>query len=74
MDILAIIGAVTFSIGWAWLAITAFQKGNYFWGILIILFHSVAGLIFAIVKKTGWSEYSVLLIGMILLFVGFYFK
>ena len=33
MDILAIIGAVTFSIGWAWLAITAFQKGNYFWGV-----------------------------------------
>lgn len=74
MDLLAIIGAVTFSIGWAWLAITAFQKGDYFWGILIILAQSVAGLIYCIVKKTGWLQYSVLFIGMILLFVGFYFK
>ncbi|MEO6587838.1 MAG: hypothetical protein ABIP06_00805 [Pyrinomonadaceae bacterium] len=74
MDILAIIGAVTFSIGWAWLAITAFQKSNYIWGILIILFHSVAGLFYCIVQKTGWLQYAVLLIGMILLFIGFYYK
>jgi hypothetical protein len=74
MDILAIIGAVVFSIGWVWLAITAFQKGGIIWGILIILFHTVAGLIFCLVKKTGFVQYGVLLVGIILLFIGFYFK
>ncbi len=74
MEILAIIGAVAFSIGVVWLAMTAFQQKFYIWGILIILFHSVAGLVFCIVKKTGWLQYGVLLLGMILLFIGFYFK
>ena len=74
MDILAIIGAVTFSIGWVWLAITAFQKGGVVWGILIILFHSLAGLVFCIVKKTGWLPYAVLLVGMILTVIGFSYK
>lgn len=74
MDILAIIGSVTFSIGVIWLAITAFQKGNIFWSISILLFHTIAGLIFCIVKKTGWLQYGVLLLGILLLFVGMYFK
>lgn len=71
MDVLAIIGAVTFSIGWAWLAITAFQKGSVFWSILIILFHTIAGLVFCIVKKTGWLQYGLMLLGMIILTIGF---
>jgi hypothetical protein len=74
MDYLAIIGAVAFSIGWVWLTITGFQKGNIIWGILILLFHSAAGLIFCIVKKTGFLQYGVMLAGMILLVIGLNFK
>lgn len=74
MEILAIIGAVTFSIGWVWLAITAFQKGGWIWGILVILFHTAAGLVFCVVKKTGWLQYGVLLLGIVLLFLGVYIK
>lgn len=65
MDILAIIGAVAFSIGWVWLIITGFQKGGIVWGIAIILFGWLGGLVFCIVKKTGWIAFAVMFVGMI---------
>lgn len=70
MDILAIIGAVTFSIGWAWLAVTAFQKGGWIWGIVVILFNWIGGLIFCIVHKTGWLQYLIFVIGALLFTMG----
>lgn len=70
MDILAIIGAVIFSIGWVWLAITAFQKGGWIWGIVVILFNWLGGLIFCIVHKTGWLQYLIFIIGSLLFVAG----
>lgn len=70
MDILAIIGAVTFSIGWAWLAFTAYQKGGWIWGIVVIFFNWIGGLIFCIVHKTGWLQYLIFIIGSLLFMVG----
>ena len=70
MEILAIIGVVAFAIGWAWLAITAFQKGNYIWGISVILFGPIAGLAFCIVKKTGWIPLALYVVGMIISSIG----
>lgn len=69
-NILAIIGAVTFSIGWVWLTITAFQKGGWMWGIAIILVNWLGGLIFCIVYKTGWLQYIIFIIGSILFVAG----
>lgn len=70
MDILAIIGAVAFSIGWVWLIVTGFQKGGVIWGIVIILFGWLGGLVFCIVKKTGWIPFALLFVGMIVAAVG----
>lgn len=70
MDILAIIGAVAFSIGWVWLIVTAFQKGGWVWGIAVILFGWLGGLVFCIVKKTGWVQLALLIVGMIVATVG----
>ena len=70
MDILAIIGVVAFAIGWAWLAITAFQKGNYFWGILIILFRTDCRTGFLYCQKNRVDAMALYVIGMIFLSVG----
>lgn len=70
MEILAIIGAVTFSIGWAWLAFTAFQKGGWIWAIVVIFFNWIGGLVFCIVYKTGWLQYLIFIIGALLFTAG----
>lgn len=70
MEILAIIGAVVFSIGWVWLIITGYQKGGIIWGIVIFLFGWLGGLIFCIVHKTGWLQYIIFIIGSLLFIAG----
>jgi len=70
-DILTIIGVVAFSIGWVWLIVTGFQKGGIVWAILILLFGWLSGLVFCIMKKTGWIPLATLIAGMILIGIGF---
>jgi hypothetical protein len=68
MGILAMLGWLVMVVGWIWLVVTAFKAGGALWGILNILFNPLAGLIFCIVKKTGWQPFIVMVIGCIIAF------
>ena len=70
MEILGSLGAILFVIGWIWLIIIGFKKGSALWGILIILFSWMAGLVFCILKKEGWMQLAMMIIGAILAGVG----
>lgn len=66
MEILGSLGGILFLVGWIWLIIIGFKKGGILWGILIILFSWIAGLVFCIMKKEGWLQLVMLLIGALL--------
>lgn len=70
MGILAIIGVIVFLIGWIWMIVVAFKQGGVLWGILVFLFSWIAGLIFAIMNKTGWTQVGLMILGFVLLFLG----
>ncbi len=62
-------GLISF-IGWVWLIVLGFKNGGALWGILIILFSWLAGLVFCIVHKTGWIPLILMLVGGIVAVVG----
>ena len=70
MEILGSLGAILFVIGWIWLIIIGFKQGGALWGILIILFSWMAGLVFCILKKEGGMQLAMMIIGAILAGVG----
>ena len=57
------LGGLIALIGWIWLVVLGFQKGGALWGILIIFFSWIAGLIFCIMNKTGWIPLVMMLLG-----------
>lgn len=72
MEIVGLIGGLLALIGLFWLIIIAFQKGGILWGILVVVFSWMGGLVFCIVKKEGWLPLGLLVIGLILAVIGFY--
>lgn len=60
------LGVLTSIIGWIWLVVVGFQKGGALWGILIIFFNWLAGLIFCIMYKTGWLPLAMMVLGGII--------
>lgn len=66
MGILAMLGGLIMLIGWIWLIVTAFKTSGAVWGIINIFFQPLTGLIFCIVKKTGWAQFGIMLLGIIL--------
>ena len=70
MGIVGILGVVLFLVGWIWLIVVAFKTAGALWGILNIFFQPLTGLIFCIMKKTGWMQFGVMLVGLVLLIVG----
>jgi hypothetical protein len=64
------IGALMFFIGWIWLVVVGFKQGGVTWGVLIFLLNWFAGIIFCLVKKTGWLALGVMTVGGILAGVG----
>jgi hypothetical protein len=70
MIIISLLGLILFLVGWIWLIIVGFKQGGALWGILIFLFSWLAGLVFAIMNKTGWTQLALMIIGFILIFVG----
>ncbi len=64
------LGGLIAVIGWIWLIVVAFKTGGALWGILVFLFNWLAGLIFAIVNKTGWTQLGMMVLGWILVIIG----
>lgn len=70
MGILSILGLVLFFVGWVWLLVTAFKTAGALWGILNIFFQPLTGLIFCIVHKTGWMQFAIMLVGLVIMIAG----
>lgn len=70
MGILAMLGLLLFLVGWIWLIVLAFKQEGALWGILVFFFSWIAGIIFAILKKTGWTQVALMIIGVILIMLG----
>jgi hypothetical protein len=70
MDILGLIGSILMLIGWIWLLVIAFKNGGILWVVLIFFFSLVAGLVYCIVKKTGWTQYAMILVGWLIVMYG----
>ncbi|CAN5281456.1 hypothetical protein BH10ACI1_BH10ACI1_31530 [soil metagenome] len=70
MGIISLLGLLIFLVGWIWLIVIGFKQGGALWGILIFLFSWLAGLVFAIMKKEGWMQIGLMIVGFILLIVG----
>ena len=64
------LGSLIALIGWIWLIIIGFQKGGALWGILIFLFSWLAGIVFCVMNKTGWTQLAMMIIGGLLAVVG----
>jgi len=64
------LGGLLFIIGWIWLIVVGFKQGGALWGILIILFSWLAGIIFCIMNKTGWIPLALMLVGVFFYAVG----
>jgi len=74
MDILGLIGSIVMLIGWIWLLVTAFKNGGILWVILIFFFSLIAGLVYCIVKKTGWTQYAMILVGWLIVMYGAFWR
>lgn len=60
------LGALIAFIGWIWLIVVGFQQGGALWGVLIIFFSWIAGLVFCIMHKTGWIPLVLMIVGMVI--------
>ena len=65
MGIIAMLGGLVMVIGWIWLIVVGF-KVSTLWGILNIIFQPITGLIFCIMNKTGWKQFGIMILGLIL--------
>lgn len=63
-------GGLLAFIGWIWLVVLGFKQGGALWGILIILFSWMAGLVFCIMHKTGWVPLILMIVGGVIAGVG----
>ena len=67
---LGLLGAVVFFIGYIWIIVLGFKVGGVLWGILNIFFEPITGLIFCIVKKTGWLQLVLMIVGIVIIMLG----
>ena len=70
MAILSILGVILLLVGWIWLMVVAGKTSGILWAILIFFFSILAGLIFCIMKKTGWMQWLMMVIGWLLVMFG----
>lgn len=66
------LGCLLALIGWIWLVVLGFKRGGALWGILILLFNWLAGLVFCIMHKIGWTPLVLTIAGGILAVVGLF--
>ena len=67
---LGLLGGVLFLVGYIWIIVLGFKAGGALWGILNIFFEPLTGLIFCIVKKTGWLQWGLMVIGIVIMGAG----
>ena len=60
------VGGLLAFAAYIWLVVVAFKEGGAIWGIVVLLFSGLGGLIFCIVNKTGWLPWIVMVLGGIL--------
>lgn len=70
MGILSILGVVLFLVGWIWLMVVAAKSAGALWAVLIFFFSLLAGLIFCIMKKEGWMQWGIMLVGWLVIMFG----
>lgn len=70
MAILSILGCILLLVGWIWLMVIAGKTAGVLWAVLIFFFSLLAGLIFCIMKKTGWMQWGMMLVGWLLVMFG----
>jgi len=70
MGILGILGAIVAFVGYIWLVVIAFKTSGALWGVINIFFQPLTGLIFCIVKKVGWMQWLLMVVGVILMMAG----
>ena len=70
MAILSILGLLLFLVGWIWLMVVAYKAAGALWAVLIFFFSLLAGLIFCIMKKEGWMQWGIMLVGWLLIIFG----
>ena len=66
MGIVLSLGGILYVIGWIWLAVIAFQTHGVLWGIIVLLFGWVGGLIFCLVKGVGWTAFTLMIVGFVI--------
>jgi hypothetical protein len=71
MEVLGFVGGLIYVIAWIWLIVVAFKAGGVIWAIVNIFVQPFTGLIFCIVKKTGWLQLAGMILGLVLASIGF---
>jgi hypothetical protein len=64
------LGGLLCFIGWVWLIIVAGKSSGVLWAVIVFFFNWLGGLIFCIVKKTGWTQWGLMVIGFVLMMIG----
>jgi hypothetical protein len=67
MGILPLLGLVLFLVGWIWMMVVAYKAAGALWAVLIFFFSLLSGLIFCIMKKEGWIQWGLMLVGWLLM-------
>ena len=67
MAIVGILGWLLIVVGVIWLTIVAFKTGGVLWAVIVFFLSTLGGLIFCIVKKTGWMQWLIQLVGWVFL-------
>ena len=60
------LGGILYLIGWIWLVVIAFRTEGILWGLIVLIFGWLGGLIFCIVKGIGWTPFALMIIGVVL--------
>jgi hypothetical protein len=71
MQILGIIGTTIYLIGWFWLIFTSFKTSGIVWAIINFFLQPFTGLIFCLIKKEGWKQFILMIVGLVIMIVGF---
>jgi hypothetical protein len=71
MVVLGVIGGLVYFVAWIWLIVVAFRSAGAVWGIINIFVQPITGVIFCVIKKTGWLQLGLMILGLVLLTVGF---
>jgi len=64
------VGGILALVGWIWLIVVAFKSSGAVWGIINIFFQPLTGLIFCAMKKVGWQQFGIMVLGWVICIAG----